>query len=110
MKIRSRKIVVPTNMVGNHPLSSPSVLVVEDDEANRALLSHVLESEGYRVHAERDGEADLSWELVDRALWRRTAGSMSRSGTFGGMALTHAHRSIGRGPRPGVNPRGARRT
>src|SRR3990172_13230459 len=37
--------------------SSPTVLVVEDDEANRVLLSRLLESEGYRVHAESDGEA-----------------------------------------------------
>ena len=35
------------------------ILVVEDDEANRVLLSRLLESEGYRVHAEDDGEAGL---------------------------------------------------
>jgi putative two-component system response regulator len=46
-------------MVGNRPLSSPSVLVVEDDEANRALLTRLLESEGYRVHTAADGEAGL---------------------------------------------------
>jgi len=36
-----------------------TVLVVEDDEANRALLSLLLESEGFRVHATDDGEAAL---------------------------------------------------
>lgn len=41
------------------PLSSPAILVVEDDEANRALLGHLLESEGYRVHVTADGEAGL---------------------------------------------------
>ncbi len=40
-------------------LSSPTVLVVEDDEANRALLCRLLESEGYRVHPTSDGEAGL---------------------------------------------------
>ena len=35
------------------------ILVVEDDEANRVLLRHVLESEGYLVHAVGDGEAGL---------------------------------------------------
>jgi putative two-component system response regulator len=37
-----------------------TVLVVEDDAANRALLTHVLESEGFRVHALADGEAGLA--------------------------------------------------
>jgi len=40
--------------------SSPTVLVVEDDEGNRVLLSRLLESEGYRVYVESDGEAGLS--------------------------------------------------
>ena len=59
MKVRDQEITIPASRVGNHPPSSPTVLVVEDDEANRALLGHLLESEGYRVHAERDGEAGL---------------------------------------------------
>jgi len=37
-----------------------TVLVVEDDAANRALLTHLLESEGFRVHALADGEAGLA--------------------------------------------------
>lgn len=41
------------------PLTSPTVLVVEDDEANRALLTRLLESEGYRVRVAGDGEAGL---------------------------------------------------
>lgn len=40
-------------------LSSATILVVEDDGANRALLTWLLESEGYRVHATGDGEAGL---------------------------------------------------
>ena len=40
-------------------LSAAIILVVEDDEANRALLSRLLESEGYRVHTASDGEAGL---------------------------------------------------
>ena len=43
------------------PTGAPSttILVVEDDAANRALLKHVLESEGYRVHLAADGKAGL---------------------------------------------------
>ncbi len=41
------------------PPSSATVLVVEDDGANRALLTQLLQSEGYRVHAIGDGEAGL---------------------------------------------------
>ena len=37
-----------------------TVLVVEDDAANRALLTHLLESEGFRVHAHADGDAGLA--------------------------------------------------
>ncbi len=59
MKVRDQEITIPTSMVANHPLSSPTVLVVEDDEANRALLTRLLESEGYRVHTAADGEAGL---------------------------------------------------
>ena len=59
MKVRDQEITIPTSIAGNRPLSSPIVLVVEDDEANRVLLSRLLESEGYRVHAESDGEAGL---------------------------------------------------
>ena len=40
-------------------LSSATILVVEDDGANRALLTRLLESEGYRVHTAADGEAGL---------------------------------------------------
>lgn len=41
------------------PASSATVLIVEDDAANRVLLTRILESEGYRVHATGDGEAGL---------------------------------------------------
>ena len=41
------------------PVSSQTILVVEDDEANRALLTLLLESEGYRVHTAADGETGL---------------------------------------------------
>ena len=51
MKNGTRPDLAPTRS------STPTVLVVEDDEANRVLLSRLLESEGYRVHAESDGEA-----------------------------------------------------
>jgi CheY-like chemotaxis protein len=37
-----------------------TVLVVEDDAANRALLTHLLETEGFRVHAIADGEAGVA--------------------------------------------------
>ncbi|MEW5991364.1 MAG: HD domain-containing phosphohydrolase [Chloroflexota bacterium] len=37
-----------------------TVLVVEDDAANRALLSHLLTSEGFRVDAHADGESGLA--------------------------------------------------
>ena len=47
----------PTRTPANVP--SATILVVEDDAANRALLKHVLESEGYRVHLATDGEAGL---------------------------------------------------
>lgn len=39
--------------------AAPAILVVEDDEANRALLTHLLRTEGYRVYAAADGEAGL---------------------------------------------------
>jgi putative two-component system response regulator len=39
--------------------SLETILVVEDDASNRALLTHVLEAEGYAVHACADGEASL---------------------------------------------------
>ncbi len=42
---------------------SPTILVVDDDPANRALLRRILESEGYRVHLAADGAACL--RLVD---------------------------------------------
>src|SRR5688572_16446511 len=35
----------------------PVVLVVEDDAANRALLRHVLEAEGYHIITAEDGES-----------------------------------------------------
>jgi putative two-component system response regulator len=38
------------------PAASPDILVVEDDAANRALLRHILTSEGYRVMTADDGE------------------------------------------------------
>ena len=41
------------------PTSATRILVIEDDPANRALLIHLLESEGYRVHATGDGDAGL---------------------------------------------------
>jgi putative two-component system response regulator len=37
-----------------------TILVVEDDAGNRALLTHLLEREGYRVHATSDGESGLA--------------------------------------------------
>lgn len=37
----------------------PTILVVEDDSANRALLTYLLQTEGYRVHAAPDGETGL---------------------------------------------------
>jgi len=37
--------------------SQPVILVVEDDEANRVLLTNILEREGYRVVPVGDGEA-----------------------------------------------------
>ncbi len=41
------------------PLSAAANLAVEDDEASRALLSRLLESEGYRVPTAADGESGL---------------------------------------------------
>lgn len=48
------------------PLSSTTVLVVDDDEANRALLTRLLETEGYRVHTAADGQAGLRAVTVHR--------------------------------------------
>lgn len=39
--------------------SAATILVVEDDASNRALLQRVLESERYRVHLASDGHAGL---------------------------------------------------
>jgi len=36
---------------------APEILIVEDDQANRALLRHILSTEGYRVTTADDGEA-----------------------------------------------------
>jgi putative two-component system response regulator len=36
------------------------VLVIEDDAANRALLTHLLRSEGFRVEAHENGETGLA--------------------------------------------------
>ena len=47
----------------SHPTApipdAPAVLVVEDDDAIRALLRSVLEREGYRAHLVSDGESAL---------------------------------------------------
>jgi putative two-component system response regulator len=45
---------------------SPTVLVVEDDPSNRALLVHLLRTEGYGVHAVADGEAGLDAVATER--------------------------------------------
>ena len=37
-----------------------TVLIVEDDAGNRALLTHLLEREGFLVHATSDGESGLA--------------------------------------------------
>ncbi|HEU4571776.1 MAG TPA: response regulator, partial [Candidatus Limnocylindrales bacterium] len=42
------------------PRSSASILVVEDDESNRALLRHVLGREGYEVVVAEDGPTGLA--------------------------------------------------
>ena len=42
-----------------HPDSTTGVLIVEDDQVLRDLISRVLETEGYRVAAASDGEAAL---------------------------------------------------
>jgi putative two-component system response regulator len=41
------------------PLSRPLVLVIEDELAQRLLITRILEHEGYRVEAAADGEAGL---------------------------------------------------
>jgi CheY-like chemotaxis protein len=37
------------------------ILVVEDDDANRAFLRTLLESEGFQVETARDGREALDW-------------------------------------------------
>ncbi len=46
-------------MVSSDPEASATVLVVDDNEANRALAESTLEDEGYRVVLANDGEAGL---------------------------------------------------
>ena len=41
------------------PILSPSILIVEDDESIREILSIIFESEGYRVQAAADGREAL---------------------------------------------------
>ena len=41
------------------PSPSPTILVVEDEETNRALLRRLLEAEGYHVQLAGDGETGL---------------------------------------------------
>jgi cyclic di-GMP phosphodiesterase len=48
-----RSIGLPTSNWSSQPV----ILVVEDDEANRLLLTHLLEREGYRVVPVADGDA-----------------------------------------------------
>ena len=48
------------------PPPPPTVLVVEDDPSNRALLVHLLRTEGYAIHAVADGEAGLAAVATDR--------------------------------------------
>ena len=44
--------------------SAPTVLLVEDDESSRELLSNLLEAEGYRVNQAGDGDHAL--KLIHR--------------------------------------------
>ncbi len=56
--------VVPApNMVSLIDLAKPTVLVVEDDQANRALLTALLERAGYRAVTANDGPSGLAAAL-----------------------------------------------
>jgi putative two-component system response regulator len=48
-----------TSLVDSRQLNG-TVLIVEDDASNRALLTLLLEREGFTVHATSDGEAGLA--------------------------------------------------
>jgi putative two-component system response regulator len=52
-------------MHGDSEPGGPLVLVVEDDAANRALITALLEREGYRVIAAADGETGLRYALEE---------------------------------------------
>jgi CheY-like chemotaxis protein len=54
---------IPTNCLGNDGVCT--ILVVDDDEAMRALLVDVLQENGCRVVESRDGKGAL-------ALWRQS--------------------------------------
>ena len=40
----------------------PTILVIEDEEAQRLILQHNLEEAGYEVICAEDGE--IGWELI----------------------------------------------
>ena len=43
------------------PAVHPAVLLVEDTEADQALVQQILTSHGYMIHIERSGEEALAW-------------------------------------------------
>lgn len=49
------------------PLRSPSILLVDDDRVMRVILREALQSQGYTVHAAKDGEEALEMMVQNSA-------------------------------------------
>ena len=60
------KLALQTTEAERHTImSSPRVLVVDDDRSNSAIVSRVLASQGYLVDV-ADDMADLPWKWLRR--------------------------------------------
>jgi CheY-like chemotaxis protein len=59
-------LVYPAALVGTDEAAGPEVLVVEDDEAVRAMMRAALAEAGYRVQAAANGQGALAVLRVRR--------------------------------------------
>src|SRR5438105_5024599 len=59
-------MTMPANMLAAVPIATGSVLVVDDEEVNRALLREALEARGYKVSEAENGNRALE-SLAERA-------------------------------------------